>query len=361
MSTTPKSLLHQMTLEQPTQFWNDSCEVDSLKRAIEHGATGATSNPVIVLEAIEADRPRWLEITAALVREHPAESEEDLAWRIVARAATEAAALLEQVFEAHDGRAGRLSVQVNPRHYTDAQRMVAHAEELYGLAPNMAIKVPAVAAGIEAMEELTARGVVVNATVCFTLPQAIAVAEAIERGLKRAKAGGLETERLTPWVTIMVGRLDDHLRDQQAAGATEAQRAFDVERIRLASRAVMRRAYAIFRQRGYRATLLAAAMRSHHHWSDFIGGDLVVTIPPAWQETFNASGVQLRPRIDEPVDQAALQALLEAFPDFKRAYEEQGLEPEAFVTFGATVKTLHQFLDGYDKLLRFVREVMLPR
>ena len=361
MSTTPKSLLHQMTLEQPTQFWNDSCEVGSLRRAIEHGATGATSNPVIVLEAVEADRPRWLAITAALAQDHPTDSEEELAWRLVARAATEGAALLEPVFEARDGRAGRLSVQVNPRYFTDARRMVAHAEELYALAPNMAIKVPAVAAGITAMEELTARGVVVNATVCFTLPQALAVAEAIERGLQRAQAAGLDTERMTPWVTIMVGRLDDHLRDQQAAPTSEAQRAFDRDTIRLASTAVMRRAYALFRQRGYRATLLAAAMRSHHHWSDFIGGELVVTIPPAWQETFNASGVSLRPRIDEPVDEEAVAALREAFPDFGRAYEERGLEPDAFVTFGATVKTLHQFLDGYDRLLRFVREVMLPR
>jgi len=361
MSTTPKSLLHQMTLEQPTQFWNDSCEVSSLRQAIEHGATGATSNPVIVLEAIEAHRPRWLEITTAMVEDHPEETEEQLAWRLVARAATEGAELLEPVFEAHDGRAGRLSVQVNPRLYTDARRMVAHAEELYALAPNMAIKVPAVTAGIAAMEELTARGVVVNATVCFTLPQALAVAEGIERGLKRAEAAGLDTARMTPWVTIMVGRLDDHLREQQAAAVSDAQRAFDPERIRIASRAVMRRAYQIFRQRGYRATLLAAAMRSHHHWSDFIGGELVVTIPPAWQETFNASGVEVRPRIDEPVDEATVGALLEAFPDFGRAYQERGLEPDEFVTYGATVKTLHQFLDGYDQLLRFVREVMLPR
>ena len=64
------SLLHQMTLEHPTEFWNDSCEVKSLARAIEQGATGATSNPVIVVAAIEADRPRWEEITRALIHDH---------------------------------------------------------------------------------------------------------------------------------------------------------------------------------------------------------------------------------------------------------------------------------------------------
>jgi len=60
--------------------------------------------------------------------------------------------------------------------------MVRHGTELFALAPNMAIKVPAVAAGVRAIEELTASGVVINATVLFTLPQALAVAEAVERG-----------------------------------------------------------------------------------------------------------------------------------------------------------------------------------
>jgi transaldolase len=239
--------------------------------------------------------------------------------------------------------------------------MVQHARELFALAPNIAIKIPAVATGIEAIEELTALGVVVNATVLFTLPQALAVAEAMERGLDRAAAAGVDTEVMTPWVTIMVGRLDDHLRDQQAAPQSELQRRFDRERIRLASTAVMRRAYRLFRRRGYRSTLLAAAMRSHHHWSEFIGGELVITIPPAWQDTFNASGVEVHPRIDDPVDEEAVAALLAAFPDFGRAYREDGIRPADFISYGATVKTLHQFLDGYDRLLRFVREVMLPK
>ena len=355
--STPVSLLQQMTLEHPTEFWNDSCELGSLRRAIAQGATGATTNPVIVLEAIESDRALWVDRVRKLIRKNPDHTEEQLAWLLVSLAAREGAALLEPVFQARGGKAGRLSIQVNPRYHSSAELMVRHATELFALAPNMAIKVPAVAAGVRAIEELTASGVVINATVLFTLPQALAVAEAVERGLERAERAGIDVERVTPWVTIMVGRLDDHLRDV----ARQQQLAIDPEHVRQASTAVMRKAYRIFQERGYRSTLLAAAMRSHHHWSEFIGGKLVVTIPPSWQEKFNASGVEVKSRIADPVDEAIVEELLGAFPDFGRAYREDGMRPEEFVSFGSTVKTLHQFLDGYDRLLRFVRDVMLPR
>ena len=68
MSTAPVSLLHQMTLEHPTECWNDSCELGSLRRAVAQGATGATTNPVIVLEAIESDRALWVDRVRKLIR-----------------------------------------------------------------------------------------------------------------------------------------------------------------------------------------------------------------------------------------------------------------------------------------------------
>ncbi len=58
-----------------------------------------------------------------------------------------------------------------------------------GLAPNIQVKIPATAAGIVAIEEATRLGVNINATVSFTLPQAIAVAEAVERGLEPPRQG----------------------------------------------------------------------------------------------------------------------------------------------------------------------------
>jgi len=345
-----RSLLHQMTLEHPTELWSDGCEPKGLATAIEHGATGATSNPVLALECIEADPAKWAERARALVLQHPTDTEEGIAWRLVDVAAQEGADLLRPIFDQSEGRLGRMSAQVNPRNFPDAAAMIAQAEHFFSLRPNMAVKLPAVGGGIAAIEEVVARGIPVNATVLFTLPQALTVAEAMERGRKRAK------KPVPTWVTIMVGRLDDHLRDVAKAESLS----IDPEIVRQASPAVVKKAYDLFQARGYGSTLLVAAMRNHQHWSDFIGSNMVITITPAWQTKFNASGVEVKARMENPVDPQVVDTLSRTFGDFRRAFDEKGLAPEEFVTFGASKKTLHQFIGGYEKLLGFVRSVMLP-
>ena len=103
------------------------------------------------------------------------------------------AALLEPAFRAFGGRQGRLSVQTDPTLYRTPDAMLAQGVQFTTLAPNIIVKFPATAAGIRAIEEATARGVSVNVTVCFTVPQALAAAEAIERGLRRREAAGEDT------------------------------------------------------------------------------------------------------------------------------------------------------------------------
>jgi transaldolase len=110
--------------------------------------------------------------------------------------------------------------------------------------------------------------------------------------------------------------------------------------------------------RGFRARLLAAAIRHHLHWSELIGGDLIVTLPSAWQKRFNASSVEIRSRIDDPVDPAHL-AELRQLPDFVRAFEPDGLALDEFDTFGPTVKTLRTFIGSYHELLHLVGDALL--
>ena len=123
-----------------------------------------------------------------------------------------AAKLLKPIFDERAGRNGRLSIQTDPRNYRNSDAMLAQAIRFSKLAPNMIVKIAATRAGIVAMEEATYRGISINATVSFTLPQAIAVAEAVERGLKRREAEGLDISTMGPVCTLMVGRLDDWLK-----------------------------------------------------------------------------------------------------------------------------------------------------
>jgi len=198
-----KSPLHEMTQTTPTCLWNDSASIQELTYSIEHGAVGATCNPVIVLGVLKKEMASWKDRLNELIRAEPPATEEQISWQLVRDISAKAAALLRPIFDTQRGRNGRLSIQTDPRFYRDSQAIVAQAIEFSRLAPNMIVKIPVTRAGIPAIEEATHRGVSINATVCFTLPQCVAVAEAVERGLTRRQREGLDIASMGPVCTIM--------------------------------------------------------------------------------------------------------------------------------------------------------------
>src|ERR1700730_8199355 len=266
------------------------------------------------------------------------------------------ARLLEPIFDAHEGRNGRLSVQTDPRLYRDTEAILAQAEEFARLAPNIIVKIPVTRAGIPAIEEATYRGISIHATVSFTLPQSLAVAEAVERGLKRRESEGKDIATMGPVCTIMVGRLDDSLKSV----AEKENITIDPGYLEWAGVAVFKKAYQIFRERGYRIRLLSAAFRNHMHWSELIGGGIVISPPYSWQVRFNASDIEVRPRIDNPVERRIVEELSKKFTDFRRAYDDRGLSLEEVDSFSATRRTLRQFIAGCYELNGIVRDFMLP-
>lgn len=350
-----RSPLLTMTRTTPTALWNDSADPHELRTAIGWGAVGATCNPVIALAAIRADQARWQGRIRELADELPTATESEIGWKVVAEVSLEAAALLEPAFAEHGGRNGRLSMQTDPRLRRDATALADQAEHFASLAPNIIVKIPATSVGVEAIEEATYRGVNVNVTVSFSVPQALATGEAIERGLRRREAEGLPVEGIGPVVTIMVGRLDDWLKDVVARDAVD----IDPEHLEWAGVAAVKRAYTLFRERGLRARVLAAAYRNTLQWTELVGGDLVLSPPFAWGKRFHESGIEPTPRIDVPVDPAII-ASLERLEDFRRAYEPDGMSPAEFDDFGATRKTLRQFLAADEELDQLVRDVITP-
>jgi transaldolase len=355
-ATAFKSPLHKMTQTTPTCLWNDSASVQELTYSIEHGAVGATCNPVIVLGVLKKEIANWKGRIEALLREFPAATEEEIAWKVVREISVRAAALLKPAFDAHHGKNGRLSIQTDPRLYRDAKAIVAQAEEFSRLAPNMIVKIPATSAGIPAIEEATYRGISINATVCFTLPQCLAVAEAVERGLKRRESEGKDIASMGPVCTIMVGRLDDWMKVLMEKDNV----AIDPGYLEWAGVAVFKKTYKLFRERGYRIRLLSAAFRNHMHWSEMIGGDVVISPPYSWQVRFNQSDIEVVSRIDKPVEQHMVEEMRRKLPDFRRAYDEGGLTVEEFDKFGPTRRTLRQFIAACHDLDAVVRDIMLP-
>jgi transaldolase len=351
-----KSPLYEMTHTTPTCLWNDSATLSELSYSIEHGGVGATCNPVIVLDVLKKEAHLWNDRIRVLAQQMPEATEEEIGWRLVEEISAERAELLRPIFDEQKGRNGRLSIQTDPHFYRSPGALLEQALRFDALAPNMIVKIPVTKAGIAAIEEVTYHGVSINATVCFTLPQAIAVADAVERGLKRREREGKDISRMGPVCTIMAGRLDDWLK----VVAEKQDIVMDPGYLEWAGVAVFKKTYRIYRERNYRIRLLSAAFRNHMQWSELIGGEVVISPPHKWQVRFNGSDVPVVSRINRPVDPEIVDELLRRFPDFQRAISEDGISLAEFDTFGPTVRTLRQFIEASHELAARVRDITLP-
>lgn len=333
-----------------TQIWVDSCAKADLEYGIGLGGVGATTNPVIVSQVLQRELPEWEDTIRELFAQPSAPTEDDVAWKLIEKMGLRGCEILRPIYEKSGGKCGKISMQTNIKYYRDGEKMADQAAYFSSLTPNVQVKMPVSAAGLWAFEEATYRGVSVNATVCFTVAQAVAVAEAVERGLKRREAEGLDTVRMTPVCTIMLGRVDDWLK--KTVG--EDRLAVPPEALEWGGVAVFKRAYQIFQERGYRTRLLTAAYRNIYHWHALIGGDVSMTMTVKYLRLFDGSDLEVRKTMDDPVPQCWMDELMK-LKEFRRAYEEDGMTPEEFEHYGAFITCLEGFFKGYDTLLQLIR------
>jgi transaldolase len=177
----------------------------------------------------------------------------------------------------------------------------------------------------------------------------IAAAEAHERGLKRAQAAGLPAPHSTS--AFVLGRLQDYLtvlnKERNLGLAT-----YDLE---CAVLAAAKRCYRLFEERGYRQQVMPAAFRCAMQVTELAGSKTVMTIHPSIQdkviEADQQGELKREQAIDNPVDSDAVERVSRALPEFRMAYEPDGIDAKDFDAFGATMMTLSGFNEtGWQKL-----------
>lgn len=324
-------------------YWHDSAVRAEQVAAFENGAVGMTTNPFLINSTLNSDREFWTERLSALPKDLRGDEKVQSLIRCVTGYYAEQC---RPIFERGMSGKGYVCAQTNPLKTGNAAYMVEQAKVLSGWAPNIVVKLPATNAGIQAYEECVALGMNTAATVSFTVPQVLAVGEAAARGIKRAKANGVK-----PGLTIavmMVGRLDDYLRDVAQDSFPEVLESDIVQ----AGIACFKRAYGIFCERGYETYLMPAGCRGANHITELAGARMIMSVAPkiakllAPVETFEE-------RINVPVAEDVLSRLL-AMPEFRKAYEPDGMTQREFITFGSCNRTTDQFInDGWNPLAAY--------
>jgi transaldolase len=199
----------QSLLATGTKLWLDSVDPELVRINRTWGATGATSNPVIVSDLIKTGRfDGELE---ALIDEGL--DDEAIAWRLTDHLVRWAQEVFLPVWRSTQGDDGYVSFELDPL-LEDPQRNISHQERVRQYIAlgkkwskghdNRMIKVPATAAGLDALEDLCAAGVTLNVTLVFTMRQYEQAREAVWRGARRRA----NLDRFKSVYSIFVSRVD---------------------------------------------------------------------------------------------------------------------------------------------------------
>lgn len=338
---------HRVRAQSPTKFWINNPTREEADLAIAEGAVGCTCNPSfcqkMIDHASEGQYARLL-LEGAVGESASDDEAEAMLQRKLVKAIAEK---FFPIYEKSGGRDGHVSIQGDPIHENDPAVIIKEAHLNAEIGENIAIKIPTTVAGLTAMETLVAEGYTINATEIMGIRQALDVCEVHERV-------GQESGASPPlYLSHITGIYDQYLKNVVAEEKIDI--APDI--VWQAGLAVARKLYAMMKERKVSATFVGGGARGLHHFTEMVGGDVVVTIN--WAGTADALLEQDRPvvyRLFNPVERYVIDELLEKLPDFKRGYLEDGLQPDEYEDFGPVVLFRNTFVASWQRVLDLIHE-----
>jgi transaldolase len=203
-------------MESGTKVWLDGVEPNDVKKNRARGITGATSNPIIISEIIKAGglNNRISELV------EQGKEDEDIAWTLDDELVKSAQQVFLPVWEQTKGNDGYVSFELDPLledeanpvpHKERVRRYIELGKKWSAGHKNRMIKVPATPAGLEALTELAAHGVILNVTLIFSERQYEIARENVFRGAQ-SRPGGLDSFKSV--YSIFVSRVDVYTEKQ---------------------------------------------------------------------------------------------------------------------------------------------------
>ena len=324
---------------------------------------GVTTNPSLMARSI-IDAPEiWVpEVRAAHL--HQARPDLDVTyWTIYQEALRRAAQVMLPLWTASSGRYGWVSGQLDPRFVFDADAMLEQGLQLARIAPNLMVKVPGTRQGYETIRRLVSRGVSINNTFSYSVPQFSACIRAVESGLDEARRQGIDMTRWRTVITHMIGRFGsqgDLIEEALARGIS-----LDAREVRLAEIAILKRIQRTIVEKGPPVMMLLSSLETDGpetgalsmHLEETAGAEIAYTCKPSFVAALmrrESEVGDLDPRaIDREIPAATLRKL-ERLPCFAKAYDPDGMPPEDFANYGAFISTYAEVARNTRRLIDFV-------
>ncbi|HMP78702.1 MAG TPA: transaldolase family protein [Pirellulaceae bacterium] len=326
-----------------TQLWLDSVDPDLVAENFAWGATGATSNPIIVADLIKSGR--FDERLAALAQ-LPV-SDEEIAWSLTDELVSRAEQVFLPVWQRTQGDDGYVSFELDPLiedpqrdldHDVRVARYVELGQHWSAGHPNRMIKVPATPAGIDALPELARAGVPLNVTLNFSMRQYQAARDAIWRGVQQRG----DTMRFKSVFSIFVSRIDVYTKQNASSLSPRAQGIVGIvnaQRIWQANQEFWRHHPTPLRQQiVFASTGTKNPAESPWKYVAALAGADIQTNPPATNEAVLQSGETFERRVDRLPDADVL-------AEIDRLVDAESMERQLMI-------------EGIDKFVRPQIELM---
>ena len=334
----------------PTRFWINNPTWSEAGLAIEAGAINCTTNPAHCSKMLVSDEvgPDVL----ALIDQIIGSGEKDVP-KIAAAVQRKVTARLCEIFmplyQKNPGREGFVSLQLDPNRENDPRNFVDEALAGISLAPNSLPKIPVTKSGLAAIGELVSRNIPLIATEVMSISQMIAACE------EYRKASQKTGNHPAFFVTHITGIFDDYMKKYAADKGVS----IDPDLLFQAGTIVARKQYQLMKERRYPGIILGGGARGLHHFTEFVGGDVHITIN--WKGTAQ-NLIEADPpvicRMDTATPDYAVKELEAAMPDFRKAYFEDALPIDEFSGYGPVELFRNQFLTGWNALTEAVKKRM---
>jgi transaldolase len=201
--------------------------------------------------------------------------------------------------------------------------------------------------GLKAIEGFVRENIPVNSTEIFAVAQATALCELYKRTCEKAR------RHPRMYLSHIAGIYDDYLK----AYAEEHEISISSDVLWQGGLAIARKVYGLIVERGYEVTFVGGGARGLHHFTEMVGGELVVTIN--WVGTADQLIEQDPPvvyRVFNPVPKHVTDELSAKLPDFRRGFVARGLGIDEYGEFGPVELFRGSFVKSWERVLKLASE-----